>query len=50
MVGWHGAPDETLEPFDHDVFHLVPVGLSALEVERYYEASPTPPCGRSTTT
>ena len=36
-VGWHGAPDETLEPFDHDVFHLVPVGLSALEVERYYE-------------
>ena len=36
-VGWHGAPDESLEPFDHDVFHLVPVALSALEVERYYE-------------
>ena len=36
-IGWHGAPDETLEPFDHDVFHLVPVELSGLEVERYYE-------------
>lgn len=36
-VGWHGAPDETLEPFDHDVFHLVPVSLSELEVKRYYE-------------
>lgn len=36
-IGWHGAPDETLKPFDQDVFHLVPVGLSALEVECYYE-------------
>ena len=36
-VGWHGAPDEALEPFDHDVFHLVPVKLSELEVRRYYE-------------
>ncbi|CAL8896715.1 alpha,alpha-trehalose-phosphate synthase (UDP-forming) [Kocuria varians] len=36
-VGWHGAPDEDLEPFDHDVFHLVPVSLSELEVRRYYE-------------
>ncbi|MDO5367751.1 trehalose-6-phosphate synthase [Kocuria sp.] len=36
-IGWHGAPDETLEPFDHDVFHLVPVELSGLEVQRYYE-------------
>lgn len=36
-VGWHGAADEELEPFDHDVFHLVPVGLSEGEVRRYYE-------------
>lgn len=36
-VGWHGAPDESLEPFDHDVFHLVPVSLSETEVKRYYE-------------
>lgn len=36
-VGWHGASDEELEPFDHDVFHLVPVGLSEEEVRRYYE-------------
>lgn len=36
-VGWAGSPDEHLEPFDHDVFHLVPVELSAQDVERYYE-------------
>ncbi|MER2136123.1 MAG: trehalose-6-phosphate synthase [Arthrobacter sp.] len=36
-VGWHGAPDETLEPFDHDNMHLRPVPLSASEVELYYE-------------
>ena len=36
-VGWHGAADERLEPFDHDVFHLVPVPLSEDEVRRYYE-------------
>lgn len=36
-VGWHGASDETLEPFDHDVFHLVPVPLSEAEVQKYYE-------------
>ena len=30
-VGWAGSPDEQLEPFDHDVFHLVPVELSARE-------------------
>ena len=36
-VGWHGAADETLERFDHDVFHLAPVPLSAEEVEAYYE-------------
>ncbi|NKX56859.1 alpha,alpha-trehalose-phosphate synthase (UDP-forming) [Arthrobacter mobilis] len=36
-VGWHGAPDETVEPFEHDDTHLVPVPLSEEEVEFYYE-------------
>lgn len=36
-IGWNGAADEELEPFDHDVFHLVPVSLSEDEVRRYYE-------------
>ncbi|NNG21196.1 trehalose-6-phosphate synthase [Naumannella sp. ID2617S] len=36
-VGWHGAPDETLEPFTDDGLKLVPVPLSTHEVEEYYE-------------
>ncbi len=36
-VGWHGAPDETLEPFSNSGLELVPVPLSAQEVEEYYE-------------
>ncbi|MCB4207824.1 bifunctional alpha,alpha-trehalose-phosphate synthase (UDP-forming)/trehalose-phosphatase [Arthrobacter sp. UM1] len=36
-VGWHGAPDERLEDFDHDGMRLVPVALSAAEVSTYYE-------------
>ena len=36
-VGWHGAAAETLEPFDHENMHLVPVPLSAQEVEDHYE-------------
>ena len=37
-VGWHGAPDEELEPFESDGMELVPVPLSASEdVELYYE-------------
>ena len=36
-VGWHGAPDEQLEPFSHDDMDLVPVELSAEDVELYYE-------------
>ncbi|MDO5754477.1 trehalose-6-phosphate synthase [Arthrobacter sp.] len=36
-VGWHGAPDEVLEPFHHDNMDLIPVPLSAEEVELYYE-------------
>src|SRR5688500_3448398 len=36
-IGWHGAPDEKLKPFDHEGLHLVPVHLSTQEVEEYYE-------------
>jgi trehalose 6-phosphate synthase len=36
-VGWHGAPDERLEPFENDGLQLVPVELSAQEVASYYE-------------
>ena len=32
-IGWHGAPDETLSPFEADGIKLVPVPLSAGEVE-----------------
>ena len=36
-IGWHGAPDEKLPPFEYDGLKLVPVHLSASEVEEYYE-------------
>ncbi len=36
-IGWHGAADEDLEEFTHDGLRLVPVPLSELEVEEYYE-------------
>ena len=36
-IGWTGAPDEELDEFDTDGMHLVPVTLSADDVERYYE-------------
>ncbi|GAB3850156.1 alpha,alpha-trehalose-phosphate synthase (UDP-forming) [Nesterenkonia populi] len=36
-VGWHGAVDEELEPFDHEGLHLHPVPLSEQEVHDYYE-------------
>ncbi|MEV4803382.1 trehalose-6-phosphate synthase [Nonomuraea sp. NPDC049421] len=36
-AGWHGAPDEKLEPFEQDGMNLIPVPLSAREVELYYE-------------
>jgi trehalose 6-phosphate synthase len=36
-IGWSGAPDEELEPFEEDSMSLVPVALSAQEVELYYE-------------
>ena len=36
-VGWHGAPDEELEPFSHDGIDIIPVALSTNDVELYYE-------------
>jgi trehalose 6-phosphate synthase len=36
-VGWHGAADETLTTFEDNGLTLVPVPLSADEVEEYYE-------------
>ena len=36
-VGWHGAADEELAPFENDGIQLVPVRLSASELEEYYE-------------
>lgn len=36
-VGWHGAPDESLEPFEDDGLQLVPVTLSTQELAEYYE-------------
>ena len=36
-VGWPGQPDLHVEPFEFEGTHLVPVVLSAEEVELYYE-------------
>ncbi len=36
-VGWTGAADEKLDPFDAEGMHLVPVSLSETEVADYYE-------------
>ena len=36
-VGWSGAADEDLDPFDAEGMRLVPVALSAEEVADYYE-------------
>ncbi|MDO5499142.1 MAG: trehalose-6-phosphate synthase [Propionibacteriaceae bacterium] len=36
-IGWHGSPDETLEPFEHDGIDMVPIPLSAQEVAEFYE-------------
>jgi trehalose 6-phosphate synthase len=36
-IGWSGAADEKLDPFDNDGMHLVPVTLSGEEIELYYE-------------
>jgi trehalose 6-phosphate synthase len=36
-VGWAGQPDLDLEPFDFEGTHLVPITLTADDVELYYE-------------
>ncbi|MET9020606.1 trehalose-6-phosphate synthase [Actinopolymorpha sp. NPDC004070] len=36
-IGWAGSTEEAPEPFDEAGMHLVPVPLSATEVEEYYE-------------
>ena len=36
-VGWIGQPDGELEPFTHDGIRIVPLALSASEIENYYE-------------
>ncbi|XBH21797.1 trehalose-6-phosphate synthase [Jonesiaceae bacterium BS-20] len=36
-VGWSGGIDQELEPFDADGTFLVPVPLSEIEVEEFYE-------------
>ncbi len=36
-VGWTGSPDDAPEPFVHDGTLLVPVALSGLEIENFYE-------------
>lgn len=36
-VGWHGAPDEAIEGFEHDGYEIVPVVLGQTEYEEYYE-------------
>jgi trehalose 6-phosphate synthase len=36
-IGWHGAADEKVKPFDQNGMHLVPVPLSEEEVAEYYE-------------
>src|SRR5215471_13698473 len=36
-IGWHGAEDEDLAPFEDAGLSLIPVPLSSDEVEEYYE-------------
>lgn len=36
-VGWHGAADEVVDPFQHEGYTVEPVPLSAQEVEEFYE-------------
>ncbi|MEV4106366.1 trehalose-6-phosphate synthase [Nonomuraea sp. NPDC049695] len=36
-LGWHGAADEKLEPLEQGGMNLIPIPLSADEVELYYE-------------
>ncbi|ROS25841.1 trehalose-6-phosphate synthase [Cellulomonas sp. PhB150] len=36
-VGWSGAPDHDVEPFEVDGTELIPVTLSAEDIEKFYE-------------
>ncbi len=36
-IGWPGGTDTELEPFVEDGLYLVPIGLSASEIEEFYE-------------
>ncbi|WP_370619940.1 alpha,alpha-trehalose-phosphate synthase (UDP-forming) [Mumia sp. Pv 4-285] len=36
-IGWSGAPDEKIDPFDLDGIQLVPVPIHDQEVKEYYE-------------
>lgn len=36
-IGWAGVADREFEPFHHDGINIVPVSLSAAELEEYYE-------------
>ncbi|MGV8969981.1 MAG: alpha,alpha-trehalose-phosphate synthase (UDP-forming) [Microbacteriaceae bacterium] len=36
-VGWGGQPDLDVEPFETGGIHIIPVALSAEEIEKYYE-------------
>ncbi|GLK17760.1 alpha,alpha-trehalose-phosphate synthase (UDP-forming) [Herbiconiux flava] len=36
-IGWTGSADDETEPFEHDGIHLIPVTLTADDVELYYE-------------
>ncbi|WP_394276994.1 trehalose-6-phosphate synthase [Luteococcus sp.] len=36
-IGWHGAPDETIDGFEHEGYSIVPVPLNSQDVEDFYE-------------
>ncbi len=36
-IGWTGSADDHVDPFENDGIHLIPVALSAEEIELYYE-------------
>lgn len=36
-LGWAGDTSVDIEPFDHNGTRIIPIPLSALEIERYYE-------------
>ncbi|WP_395690922.1 trehalose-6-phosphate synthase [Nocardioides sp.] len=36
-IGWPGGTEQGLEPFDSDGMHLVPMSLTAEEIENFYE-------------